>query len=62
MFVQDNDYRGHMEYKCHKCGIQLHEDLILWARPDGTLSTDDGLPWCEGCAPSEPDYDAEAGR
>ena len=38
---------------CFGCGARLDEDTVVWARPDGTLSTTDGFPYCDGCLPNE---------
>lgn len=40
---------------CHGCGATLDESEINWARPDGSLSVDDGDPYCDACLPAERD-------
>lgn len=42
-------------YKCAKCGTMLHEEIVIWALPDGTLNTDTGEPYCDACLPEQPD-------
>lgn len=38
---------------CATCGAPVHPDAVNWARPDGSLSVDDGAPYCDGCLPPE---------
>lgn len=40
---------------CHGCAVPVHEEEINWARPDGSLSVDDGDPYCDACLPPEGD-------
>lgn len=40
---------------CHGCAVPVHEEEINWARPDGSLSVDDGDPYCDACLPPEED-------
>lgn len=40
--------------RCHGCGEALPGDEVLWATPEGRLTVSEGLPWCAGCAPEEP--------
>lgn len=42
---------------CHGCGATLDENEITWARPDGSLSVDDGDPYCDNCLPEQQEDD-----
>lgn len=48
-----------MPYKCIQCGKEVGEEEVIWARWDGTLSTDNGDPYCQSCLPEQPNYDEE---
>ena len=43
---------------CHKCADDFDEDTILWLDESGRL-TMSGKPYCEGCAPEQPNYEGE---
>lgn len=54
--VESSSGREWLEYSCAGgCGEWLGEDEVIWARRDGTLDTDTGLAWCDGCLPPEPE-------
>ena len=40
-------------WKCTGCGCFEDAEEIVWARPDGTLDTDKGDPYCVSCVPDE---------
>jgi hypothetical protein len=44
------------EFRCDGCSVTLEADEVLWATPNGVLTVSAGVPWCEGCAPEQPDY------
>ena len=48
------DLHNH-ERDCHGCGKRVAEEEIVWALEDGTLSVDEGLPWCVKCVPNQPE-------
>jgi hypothetical protein len=55
-----DDFSGRIfkqEYKCAGCGEWVEHEDVIWAHDDGTLNTDTGKSWCEGCCPEEPEYD-----
>ena len=41
------------EWKCSVCGLWTDHEEVVWSHMDGTLSTDDGQPYCVHCLPEE---------
>lgn len=51
------------EWKCLGCSEWVEESEVTWSLPDGTLNTDKGDPYCDGCypvVPYDPDEDDSA--
>ena len=42
--------------RCFVCKKTVNEEEVIYARPDGTLSTMEGKPYCQGCCPEQPKY------
>lgn len=42
--------------QCIKCDMSYGIDNIIYAKQDGTLSSSEGDPYCEGCLPEQPEY------
>lgn len=49
---------------CVDCGKRMSEDDVIWARPNGELSTmaDDALPFCDACLPRKCDRACQPGE
>lgn len=44
-------------FDCTYCTEPLGEDdAVVWATREGVTTVAEVLPWCEDCAPPEPDY------
>jgi hypothetical protein len=41
------------EWECCECGLWVTDEEVVWATPEGILSTDTGKPYCVGCTPEE---------
>ena len=54
-FTDEFSGRCYREFKCAGCQKFIVEDDVIWAKPDGTLSTThkDAKAYCIGCCPEE---------
>jgi len=43
------------EWKCSECREWTDSESVIWALDSGELSVASGKPWCEACAPEQPE-------
>lgn len=43
------------EYRCTTCKGWYDHEIILWIDQDNLLNTETGQPYCEACAPEQPE-------